>query len=249
MPARSPFVTHIFVPSIDVLVAVARRPARDVARVAAGVGLRQREAAAELAGREARQPALLLLFGAVVHDQVRGDRVRVDDARQRHPAVRELLDDADVGEQVEPEPAVLLGDRDAEQAELLHLLDDRRRDTRRRARAPTRRACTSRAMKRRTVSISSSANLGIGRRRSCRAPAVMRATLPIAPDAGRRDGARRATAPVPYDRPMMNHQHDQGLPPRRRAPAAQARTAPCAASRRSGSRGRTAGSSSASSSP
>ena len=109
----------------DVLVAVARRPARDVARVAAGVGLRQREAAAELAGREARQPALLLRFGAVVHDQVRGDRVRVDDARQRHPAVRELLDDADVGEQVEPEAAVLLGDRDAEQPERLHLLDDR----------------------------------------------------------------------------------------------------------------------------
>ena len=57
--------------------------------------------------------------------EVRGDRVRVDDARQRHPAVRELLDHADVGEQVEPEAAVLLGDRDAEQAERLHLLDDR----------------------------------------------------------------------------------------------------------------------------
>ena len=109
-----------------VLLAVAHGAARDVARVAARVGLRQRQAAAELARREARQPALLLLVGAVVHDEVRGDRVRVDDARQRHPAVGELLDDADVGEEVEPEAAVLLGDRDAEQAERLHLLDDRR---------------------------------------------------------------------------------------------------------------------------
>ena len=40
----------------------------------------------------------------------------------------ELLDDADVGEQVEAEPAVLLGDRDAEQPELAHLLDDRGRE-------------------------------------------------------------------------------------------------------------------------
>ena len=47
------------------------------------------------------------------------------DAGDRDPAARELLDDHRVGRQVEPHPAVLLGDRDAEQAELLHLLDDR----------------------------------------------------------------------------------------------------------------------------
>ena len=109
----------------DVLVAVALGPAREVAGVAARVGLRERQAAAQLARRHPRQPALLLLLGAVVHDQVRGDRVRVHDARQRHPAVRELLDHADVREEVEPEAAVLLGDRDPEQAERLHLLDDR----------------------------------------------------------------------------------------------------------------------------
>ena len=123
--ARSPLVTHIFVPSITY--SSPSRAARHARlRVSLpGVGLRQRQAAAQLAGRQARQPALLLRVGAVVHDEVRGDRVRVDDARQRHPAVGELLDHADVGEQVEPEPAVLLGDRDAEQAERLHLLDDR----------------------------------------------------------------------------------------------------------------------------
>ena len=40
----------------------------------------------------------------------------------------ELLDDHRVGRQVEPHPAVLLGDRDPEQPELLHLLDDRLRE-------------------------------------------------------------------------------------------------------------------------
>ncbi len=49
----------------------------------------------------------------------------VDHARDRDPAARELLDDHRVGREVEAHAAVLLGDRDAEQAELLHLLDDR----------------------------------------------------------------------------------------------------------------------------
>ena len=47
---------------------------------------------------------------------------------ERHPAARELDLDQRVGRQVEPEPAVLLRDRHAEQAELLHLLDERRRE-------------------------------------------------------------------------------------------------------------------------
>ena len=50
----------------------------------------------------------------------------IDDSRDRDPSARQLLDDHRVGRQVESHPAVLLGDRDAEQAELLHLLDDRR---------------------------------------------------------------------------------------------------------------------------
>ena len=54
--------------------------------------------------------------------------MRVDDARDRDPAARELLDDHRVGRQVEPHPAVLLGDRHPEQPELLHLLDDRLRE-------------------------------------------------------------------------------------------------------------------------
>jgi hypothetical protein len=51
--------------------------------------------------------------------------VGVDHARDRDPAARELLDDHRVGRQIEPHAAVLFGDRHPEQAELLHLLDDR----------------------------------------------------------------------------------------------------------------------------
>jgi hypothetical protein len=54
--------------------------------------------------------------------------VGVDDAGDRDPAARELLDDHRVGGQVEAHAAVLLGDRHPEQAELLHLLDDRLRE-------------------------------------------------------------------------------------------------------------------------
>ena len=49
----------------------------------------------------------------------------VDDPGDADPAPGELLDDHRVGRQVEPHPPVLLGDRDPEQPELLHLLDDR----------------------------------------------------------------------------------------------------------------------------
>ena len=54
--------------------------------------------------------------------------MRVHDAGDRDPAARELLDDHRVGGEVEAHPAVLLRDRHAEQAELLHLLHDRLRE-------------------------------------------------------------------------------------------------------------------------
>ncbi len=65
----------------------------------------------------------LLLLGAVGHEQADDDRVRVDHAGERHPAVCELLDDRRIGDEVETETAVLDGDRDPEEAERLHLLD------------------------------------------------------------------------------------------------------------------------------
>ena len=108
----------------DVLVAVPPGAARDVARVAAGVGLREGEGAAAFPAGHVRQPAALLLLVAVGEDQGGGHGVGVHDAGQAHPAVGELLDHADVGQEVEPEPSVRLGDGDAEEAEVAHLLDD-----------------------------------------------------------------------------------------------------------------------------
>ena len=51
--------------------------------------------------------------------------MRVDDPGDRDPAAGELLDDHRVGREIEAHAAVLLGDRHAEQPQLLHLLDDR----------------------------------------------------------------------------------------------------------------------------
>ena len=48
----------------------------------------------------------------------------VHDAGEAHPAVGQFLNDADVGQQVQAQAAVLLGDGDAEEAERAHLLDD-----------------------------------------------------------------------------------------------------------------------------
>ena len=111
-------------PVQDVLVAVAFGPARDVASVAAGVRLRQRQRATPLAGGHGGEPTLLLLLGPVSEDQCGHHRVGVHDAGEAHPAVGELFDDPDVGQQVEAQTAVLLGDRDAEQPEVAHLTDD-----------------------------------------------------------------------------------------------------------------------------
>ena len=54
----------------------------------------------------------------------RGHRVGIHNAGQAHPARRQLLDDADVGQQIEPEPTVGLRNRDPEEAELAHPFDD-----------------------------------------------------------------------------------------------------------------------------
>src|SRR3954447_11057305 len=78
--------------------------------VGAELGLGQRERGAHLAGGHARQPLLLLLVGAELQQQVGPDEVRVDHARDRDPAARELLDDHGVGREVQAEPLHLLDD-------------------------------------------------------------------------------------------------------------------------------------------
>ncbi len=108
----------------DVVVAVAARRHADALQVGAGVGLGEREPAADLAARKARQPALLLLLGAEFLDRERQHQVRVEDAGDRHPDRRDAHDDLGVDRGGQAEAAVFDADGRAEQAELLHLRDD-----------------------------------------------------------------------------------------------------------------------------
>ena len=112
--------------AVDDVVAVVlpgglRPDARDVG---AQSGLGHGERAAHLAGGHARQEALLLLLRAVLDDHVGDDEVRVDDAGDAHPAAGDLLDHERVGQQRLTEAAVLLGDRQTEDPELLEPVDD-----------------------------------------------------------------------------------------------------------------------------
>ena len=119
---------HLLAVQLPVAVVGALRGRLDALHVGADLGLREREGGADLAGRHLRQEVLLLLVGAELHQQVGADEVGVDDTGDGDPAARQLLDDHRVGGQVQAHPAVVLGDRHAEQAELLHLLDDRLRE-------------------------------------------------------------------------------------------------------------------------
>ena len=60
----------------------------------------------------------------MLEDQCGGHGVGVDHPGEAHPAVGQLLDDADVGQEVEAVSPIGLGDGDAEEAEGAHLLDD-----------------------------------------------------------------------------------------------------------------------------
>ena len=123
-PERSPFVTHIFWPlSSQSPSSVSLGGRLDALHVRAHLGLGEREGRPHLAGGHPRQEVLLLLVGAELHQQVGADEVGVDDPGDRDPAPRQLLHDHRVGGEVEPHPAVLLGDGHAEEPELLHLLD------------------------------------------------------------------------------------------------------------------------------
>src|SRR3954465_15535150 len=93
-------------------------------QVAAATGLGERHRGPEsTVGHpvEMRRP---LLLGAVGGDQVGDHRVPADRAGEAHPAARELLGDPGEAGRADRAPAVLLGDEEAEEAELLHLLDE-----------------------------------------------------------------------------------------------------------------------------
>ena len=128
MPARSPLVTQALVPltTYSSPSGIALHEMLRVSLPASGSESERapRRSPAAMVG----QPALLLLLGAVRHDQGGRHGVGVDDAGEAHPPVGQLLDDADVGEQVETEAAVGLGDGHAEEPDLAHLRHQLRRE-------------------------------------------------------------------------------------------------------------------------
>ena len=95
------------------------------AGVGAGAGLGQAVGAEDLAARHRDEEALLLLVGAGEVERPAAEaRVRRDDQPERAPDPADLLDRDRVGERVEPGAALVLGDRDAEPAELADAPDD-----------------------------------------------------------------------------------------------------------------------------
>ena len=108
----------------DIGVALALGAGAHGLEIGAAVRLGQGDAAAQLAGREFRQEARLLLLGAEALDRRRHDQVRIDNAGDRHPPRRNPLDDRRIGHRRQAEPAIFRRDGGAEQAEVLHLLDD-----------------------------------------------------------------------------------------------------------------------------
>src|SRR5690606_21543585 len=95
---------------------------------ATGVGpaarLGERERAQALPGRQARQPAPPLLLGAELRDRLGAERHRrLDGDRHRGVDARDLLQREAQHEQPRLGSAVLLGQRDAEDAELAQLAD------------------------------------------------------------------------------------------------------------------------------
>ena len=122
-----PLEIQVLVPLMHVVVAVAPRRHADRLQVGAGIGLGQRQAAAHLARGEPGQPVALLRLGAELLDGERQHQVGVEDAGDRHPHRGHAHHDLGVGARRQAEPAIVRADGGAEQAELLHLLDDLRR--------------------------------------------------------------------------------------------------------------------------
>ena len=106
------------------MILLAPRRHADALQVGAGVGLGQREPAANFAAGEGGEPAPLLRLGAEFFDGKRQHQVGVEDAGDRHPDRGDAHDDLRIGRGREAETAVFGADGGAEQAELLHLGDD-----------------------------------------------------------------------------------------------------------------------------
>ncbi len=94
------------------------------ARVGAGAGLGEPEAAKHLAGCQERHEPPFLLVGAEIHDRRRGERgMGTDRDRVTGVDLGELVDDRDVRQVVHSGAPQLLRPRNPEQPQLGHLLD------------------------------------------------------------------------------------------------------------------------------
>ena len=131
-------VMNCLAPSITHSPPSRRRARARVAGIGARLGLGQPERAEALAGAQPRQPLPLLLLGAEQVDRLRAERgVRAQRDRDRGVDARQLLDRERVGERVGAAAAVLLGERDAHQAQLAELAHDLVRE------APSSRSSSS----------------------------------------------------------------------------------------------------------
>jgi hypothetical protein len=124
--ASEPLVMKVLVP-LRTKVSPSRRRGLHPGGVGAGLGLGDRERADDSPLASLRQPALLLLLGAVQRDRHAADgQVRAE--REVQPrvaaAVGERLERQPGGEHVGAGPAVLLGDRQPGEPELGALLPD-----------------------------------------------------------------------------------------------------------------------------
>ena len=97
----------------------------DRRRVGAGVGFGQREGHDQLTGRDARKELLLLRLGAVHQDALRPDAdIGAEYRTEGQRGVAELEGSPALLAHRQPDAAIFLRDRQAEQTHLLHVLDD-----------------------------------------------------------------------------------------------------------------------------
>lgn len=92
--------------------------------VGSAAGFGERHGGAQLAGGQSRQIGGLLLVRAELPDEVRDDGVAAHRSGQGHPAAGQLLRDEGEAAGGDVHAAVLGGGEQAEDAELLHLLDE-----------------------------------------------------------------------------------------------------------------------------
>ena len=105
-------------------VALAHRARLQRGEIGAGIRLGEHRRRQHLAGGDLRQPFAFLLLGAAAENQFGGDLGAGAEAADADIAARQLLGDDAHRFLAEPHAAVILGDGQAEHAELGHLRDD-----------------------------------------------------------------------------------------------------------------------------